>query len=122
MELPTKFVTGRIDCQVRRRKRFIASMEPPTNVSGWRGAPLWSVGSDASMEPPTNVSGCLTPSWSEGQPHRFNGAAHERERMRYEETRQRAYVHASIEPPTNVSGCRPPRVAPPYAQWSRPQT
>ena len=44
----------------------------------------------ASMEPPTNVSGCLTPCQRvELMATSFNGAAHERERMQQRAHRAR---------------------------------
>ena len=108
-------------------------MEPPTNVSGCSAShSLTPPDRGASMEPPTNVSGCADGYFSRRDViSRFNGAAHERERMRACNTlclshvacfngaaheRERMPVSlslsrtrrcaASMEPPTNVSGCR----------------
>ena len=88
------------------------------------------------MEPPTNVSGCtiadVCPNRKRPNQVRFNGAAHERERMQgadrqlvperagfngaaherermHRKCRGRHTGHeASMEPPTNVSGCSLP--------------
>ena len=62
----------------------LASMEPPTNVSGCQPRRIKTCASlsQASMEPPTNVSGCSGDAASLGaEASSFNGAAHERERM-----------------------------------------
>ena len=82
-------------------------MEPPTNVSGCGGLLARSLpqrlsfnGAAHERERMRRVTG-----YHRGRLGSFNGAAHERERMRRPSWETPVADPASMEPPTNVSGC-----------------